>query len=123
MVFKGWLICYLAILGGLSLNPWLLPDPKQAIGFISWDLLDHAAAYGGLSVLLMLAIRQQNRPMAMTIGVVLVSGLTGVLFEYCQYWFTSTRHFSFSDAAANVCGAMLGVTAFWAVRIYRMRFL
>lgn len=123
MVFKWWLLFYLAILGFLSLNPWLLPDPNQAIGSITWDLLDHAAAYGLLSVLMMFTFRQQDRLWVMTIIVILVSSLVGVLFEYGQYWFTSNRQFSFFDAAANACGAMLGVIVFWGVRIYRERFL
>jgi len=115
------LVLYLAILSFLSLNPWVLPDSNQAVGFITWDLLDHAAAYGFLSVLMMFAFVQQNRPWTKTGIVVLSSSLAGVLFEYCQYWFTSARQFSFFDAAANVCGAMLGVIVFWGIRIYRER--
>jgi len=122
-VFFKWLLFYLTILGFLSLNPWLLPDPKQAIGFITWDLLDHAVAYGLMSVLMMFAFRQQGRPLVMISIVILASSLTGVLFEYGQYWFTSTRQFSFYDAAANVFGSVLGVFMFWGVRIYRKRFL
>jgi len=122
-VFFKWLLFYLTILGFLSLNPWLLPDPKQAIGFITWDLLDHAVAYGLLSVLMMFAFRQQGRRLVMISIVILASSLTGVLFEYGQYWFTSTRQFSFYDAAANVFGSVLGVFMFWGVRIYRKRFL
>ncbi len=123
MFVKWWLFFYLIILGFLSLNPWLLPDPRQAIGSITWDLLDHAAAYGLLSVLMMLAFKRQYRPWVMTSIVILASSLTGVLFEYCQYWLTSTRQFSFFDAAANMCGAVLGVIVFWGVRVYRKRSL
>lgn len=122
-MFFMWLLFYLIILGFLSLNPWLLPDPKQAIGFITWDLLDHAVAYGLLSVLMMFAFRQQGRPLVMISIVILASSLTGVLFEYGQYWFTSTRQFSFYDATANVFGSVLGVFMFWGGRIYRKRFL
>lgn len=113
-----WLLFYLIILGFLSLNPWLLPDPKQAIGFITWDLLDHAAAYGLLSGLMMLTFGRQDRPLIITSITILTSSLIGVLFEYGQYWFTSTRHFSFYDAAANVFGVVLGVVVFWCVWIY-----
>lgn len=123
-VFVEWLLLfYLIILGFLSLNPWLLPDPRLAIGFITWDLLDHAAAYGLLSVLLASAFRQQGRLLVMTFIVILASSLTGVLFEYGQYWFTSTRQFSFYDATANIFGSMLGVVVFWGVGIYRKRSL
>ncbi len=121
-MFLKWLwLIFLIILGFLSLNPWLLPDPEQAVGFITWDLLDHAAAYSLLSVLMMLAFRQQERPWVMASIVIPVSSLIGVLLEYCQYWFTSNRQFSFFDAAANVCGAALGVIVFWGVLVYRKR--
>jgi VanZ family protein len=123
-MFLKWLwLIFLIILGFLSLNPWLLPDPAQAVGFITWDLLDHAAAYGLLSVLMMLAFRRQERLWLMAGTVILASGLTGVLLEYGQYWFTANRQFSFSDATANVCGAVLGVIGFWVVRVCRKRFL
>lgn len=123
MFVKPWLLLYLLILGFLSLNPWLRPDSNQAAGFIPWDLLDHAAAYGWLSVLMMLAFKRQYRPLIMASIVITASGLIGILFEYCQYWLTSNRQFSFFDAAANVCGAVLGVIVFWGVRTYRKRFL
>lgn len=123
MFFKWLLLVYLIVLGFLSLNPWLRPDSNQAIGSITWDLLDHAVAYGGLSVLMICAFRQQLRSWVLISGVVLASSLTGVLFEYSQYWFTSNRQFSFFDAAANVCGATLGVLVFSGLRAYRKHFL
>ncbi|MDP1774673.1 MAG: VanZ family protein [Methylobacter sp.] len=121
MFFKWLLLIYLIILGFLSLNPWLLPDSKLAMGFIAWDLLDHAAAYGLLSVLMTIAFRQQCRPLMMTSIVILTSSLIGVLFEYGQYWFTSTRQFSFYDAVANVLGAVLGMAVLWFFLLYRKR--
>jgi VanZ family protein len=123
VLFKCLLLSYLIILGFLSLNPWVLPDPEPAIGFISWDLLDHAAAYGLLSVLMMIALRRQYRPLIVTSIVISVSSMIGVLFEYGQYWLTSTRHFSVYDAAANIFGAVLGVTLLWSVWIYRKRYV
>lgn len=123
MYLKWWLLLfYLIILGFLSLNPWLLPDPNQAIGNITWDLLDHAVAYGGLSVLMMFALRQ-NRPWLMTSVVILASSLTGILLEYSQYWFTLNRQFSLFDAAANVCGSVLGALAFWGAWLCHKRIL
>jgi VanZ family protein len=123
-MFLKWLwLIFLIILSFLSLNPWLRPDSSQAIGFISWDLLDHAAAYALLSVLMMLAFRQQEKLWMIASIVIPASSLIGILLEYCQYWFTVNRQFSFFDAAANVCGAALGVIVFWGVLIYRRRFV
>jgi VanZ family protein len=123
-VLIKWLwLFFLIILGFLSLNPWLRPESTQAIGLVTWDLIDHAAAYSLLSVLMMLAFRQQDRPLVMASIVIPAASLTGVLFEYCQYWFTVNRQFSIFDATANVCGAVLGVIVFWGVQVYRKRFL
>ncbi|MGZ5030649.1 MAG: VanZ family protein [Methylobacter sp.] len=105
------------------MNPWLRPESTQAIGFVTWDLIDHAAAYSLLSVLMMLAFRQQDRPLVMASIVIPAASLTGVFFEYCQYWFTVSRQFSIFDATANVCGAVLGVIIFRGVQIYRKRTL
>lgn len=121
MFFKWLWLYFLIILGFLSLNPWLRPDAAQAVGFITWDLVDHAAAYSLLSVLMMFAFRQQDRTLVMASIVIPAASLSGVFFEYCQYWFTVSRQFSFFDAVANVCGAVLGVIVFWGVQIYRKR--
>ena len=52
------LMAYLFALGFLSLNPWLRPDSHRVFDhdtfdlLITWDLVDHAIAYGLLAVLL-----------------------------------------------------------------------
>lgn len=104
---------YFVILAFLSLNPWLLPDPNQAVGTLSWDKIDHAAAYGLLSLLLMSACRYRKQRPLVSFMVFLACFSVGVLFEYCQLWFTSTREFSYYDALANGFGALLGVIVFW----------
>ena len=105
---------YFVMLAFLSLNPWLRPDSGQAIDNFSWDKIDHAAAYGLLSLLFMSAYRRHKQQWVVSFMVLLTSSLVGVLFEYCQLWFTSTRQFSYYDAIANVFGAVLGVTLFWS---------
>jgi VanZ family protein len=106
---------YFVILAFLSFNPWLRPDSSQAVDNINiaWDKIDHAAAYCLLSLLFMSAYRYHKQQWAVTFMVLLTSSLVGVLFEYCQFWFTSTRQFSYHDAIANVVGAVLGVILFW----------
>lgn len=121
-VIRSLLVSYLAILCFLSLNPWILPDSKSAIGFITWDLVDHAIAYGALSLLMMFAFTTRLRPLAATALVIFCSSSIGILFEYGQYLFTVNRHFSFYDAFANSCGAVVGVLFFWSVSHYRKRF-
>ncbi len=123
MYFKGLLFCYLLILGFLSLNPWLLPDPNKAIGSITWDLLDHAVAYGGLSILMLLTFKQERRLWVNTLVVFILASFIGVFLEYSQYWFTLNRQFSFFDAVANLFGSMLGILVFWLVRSGRRVFI
>ena len=116
------LVVYLVILAFLSLNPWLHPDPSSAIGNIAWDKIDHTAAYCGLSLLLLLTYRQHPQLRWISVIVLLASALIGVLFEYCQLWFTSTRQFSYDDALANVFGAVLGVILFWCYRVLVVKY-
>jgi VanZ family protein len=108
---------YFVILAFLSLNPWLHLGSGQAIGNITWDKVDHATAYCLLSLLLMLAYRSHKQRWVISFMVLLTCPLVGVLFEYCQLWFTSTRQFSYYDALANVFGAALGVVLFWCSRL------
>jgi VanZ family protein len=110
------LILYIIIVVFLSLNPWLKPDSSEAFGFLTWDMIAHAGAYGGLAMVLMLALIRRGTGLTITALVILVCGLSGILMEYCQSWFTITRQLSMHDAVANFMGAVLGATAFWGMR-------
>jgi VanZ family protein len=107
---------YIVVLAFLSLNPWLHPNSSTAIGDITWDKIDHAAAYCLLSLLLMSLCRHKKQQWIVSCTVLLICPLVGILFEYCQLWFTATRQFSYHDAMANVLGAVLGVILFWCYR-------
>lgn len=107
------LTIYIAILAFLSLSSSVAMDSTIAFGFVSWDMLDHAAAYGGLAVLLMFIVKRYQTYTRATLWVILMCGTMGMLMEYCQLWFTETRQFSLHDAGANVFGSMLGVAVFW----------
>lgn len=107
------LFVYLVILGFLSLNPWLLPSSALAIGSISWDKLAHAVVYAGLSLLMLMSLRNWQRPLILSMFLVLLScSLIGVFWEYCQNWFTLKRQFSLYDIAANIFGVVLGLLCF-----------
>ena len=109
---------YFVILAFLSLNPWLHPDSGLALGDIPWDKIDHAAAYGLLSLLLMSTYRFHKQQWIISFIVLLTCSLVGVLLEYCQLLFTSTREFSYYDAVANAFGAVLGVALFWSYLLF-----
>ncbi len=112
-----WLLAgYLSVLAFLSLNPWLRPSSAPAPGGIPWDLIDHAIAYAGLAVLAILCLRGRVRGWALPVLALLLSASLGFFIEFCQSWFTSSRNFSYSDAYANGCGALLGVIAFWGAQ-------
>ncbi|SJM93932.1 membrane hypothetical protein [Crenothrix polyspora] len=112
------LIIYIAVVIFLTLNPWILPNSDVALGFLTWDMLAHAGAYAGLSVVLMLAFIRRGHALMITAMVVLACGLSGIFMEYCQYWFTATRQLSLHDAAANFSGAILGAVVFWGIRTF-----
>jgi VanZ family protein len=107
------LLIYVGILALVSLNPWFTPDSNRAIGYIAWDKIDHAVAYCILSLLLMSVYKYHKQPGVVSFMALLTCFLVGILFEYCQLWFTSTRQFSYEDAGFNVFGAVLGVALFW----------
>lgn len=101
------LIGYLFALGFLSLNPWLLPDSRRAFDLmITWDMIDHAIAYGFLTVLLLPVLRDRSRWAWSILLAVLVSSTIGLSMELGQFWLTSTRQFSWHDAYANAVGSM-----------------
>jgi VanZ family protein len=61
----------------------------------------------------MSACRFHKQQWVVSLMVLLACSFVGVLLEYCQFWFTATRQFSYDDAIANVFGAALGVILFW----------
>ena len=117
------IVLYLLLLSFLSLNPWLRPDGRQIAGLITWDLVDHATAYGLLTILFLSACKWATgrRQYLLTLMAVLTSSTMGLVLEFFQLWFTSTRSFAFSDAIANALGAVTGAAAFWAVLILARR--
>lgn len=110
------LILYLVILVFLTLNPWLLPSSHSAIGFLTWDMIAHASAYGVLSTVLLMTFIRKDSSLTLTALIILACGSSGILLEYCQYWFTSNRQLSLHDALSNFTGALLGAIAFWSIR-------
>lgn len=114
-----WLLgLYLAALGFLSLNPWIKPSPEPALGLVPSDLLDHAVAYAGLAVLMLLALRRWMDGARWAVSALLLPALIGFFYEFCQGWLTESRTFSYDDACANAVGALLGNAGFWAWRAW-----
>ena len=106
------LLVYFIILAFLTFNPWVLPE-SSAVAGIGWDKLDHAAAYSGLSFLVLLSYGTRKTSRNDLLVAFLICSSIGFLFEYFQLWFTSNRQFSFYDAIANVLGALFGLAVFW----------
>jgi VanZ family protein len=109
---KSLLALYLCTLSFLSLNPWLRPSSEPVFGSLTWDKIDHAIAYGGLSILMLLLFRKTLRGYVLPLMAVSASAAIGILAEYCQAWFTATRQFSTFDAYANGIGAVAGTLGF-----------
>ncbi|MGZ8215845.1 VanZ family protein [Methylomagnum sp.] len=110
---KQLLFLYLLILAFLSLNPWVRPSDAKALGFVAWDKISHALAYGLLTILINFAFPKQARGRySLIISIVTAAGI-GIFAEYCQAWLTSTRSFSWLDASANGLGAVTGAAGYW----------
>lgn len=113
---KKWLLPgYLTALAFLSLNPWFLPSPEPALGTIPWDGVDHAVAYAGLAVLTLFGVREWPRGWQRLLWALVFTLGVGLLYEYCQFWFTTTRNFSYADVYADGVGALLGIVLFWGM--------
>jgi VanZ family protein len=115
-LIKTLLATYLSALAFLSLNPWLRPSAGTVAGFVAWDKIDHAIAYGGLTILLIMAFGKTLRGYLLLLLAILVSSAIGILAEYCQAWLTETRQFSSFDVYANGFGAVLGAAGFGLFR-------
>lgn len=116
------LVCYLMVLFFLSLNPWLQPASGQ--GFFAPDKLDHALAYGGLSLIIFFClVRSGNGYVRSTahawMAALLMSVFIGILVETAQGLFMHSRTGSMDDAAANAIGAALGCVAYFAAKSMR----
>jgi len=127
MTITAWravFICYLLVLGFLSLNPWF--RPASNVDFLSPDKVDHALAYSGLAILVFLSI---NRPCieykraasGKWMVAILIAVTVGILLEAAQSLFTELRNGSVADASANTVGAIFGCVAYRSARYIRVK--
>lgn len=107
-------MCYLLVLGFLSLNPWVQPASKDDI--LSPDKLMHGIAYGGLPCLKNLHFGYFGNTVRVWMGTILISSLIGVLLEIAQSLFTYNRTGSVEDAVANTIGVGLGYIVYHAIK-------
>ncbi len=108
---------FLVVLG-IALGYWGLiftlthiPNPPKL--HVSWfDKVEHAAAYGGLALLLSAVVWRMTRSMSMTAGIVLglVAGY-GAIDELTQM-LVPNRSADYRDWIADVVGGLLGVATF-----------
>jgi VanZ family protein len=110
-VIRILVLLYLGALAFLSLNPWIKPSAALAFAGLSWDKIDHAIAYGGLTVLLVPAFGRALKGNAPLLLAVLAASAIGLATEFCQAWFTEGRMFSYFDASANGAGALIAAAA------------
>lgn len=113
------LACYLLLLGFLSLNPWVRPVSTNEI--LSPDKLEHALAYGGMSIIVFFCLASSRSgywcdTLRAWVVALSVSMLIGILVEIVQSLFTSNRTGSVEDAVANAIGAVLGYVFYYAVK-------
>lgn len=95
---------------------WLSLSPQKGLPHIPiahFDKAVHFAFYFLLAAFLYYGwMKQQTFPFlqqSSTIKILLVSSLYGLGIEFCQELLTEDRHFSWTDEAVNVLGAMSGL--------------
>lgn len=119
---RGWyfvLTCYMLVLSLLSLNPWI--RPVSTSGVFSPDKVDHALAYGGLTIILYFCLagsrnRLSGNAVQGWMAAVLISTLTGAVIEVAQSLFTRNRTGSLEDVISNAIGACIGYLAYQTLK-------
>lgn len=112
---------YLSVLFFLSLNPWIRPVTRN--GVFSPDKIDHAIAYGGLSLIIFLCLvkslkgREHGKAWVLAISIAM---LIGILIEISQSLFTLNRTGSLADALANATGAVAGFAVYHVAKTLRI---
>jgi VanZ family protein len=105
------LAAYLAVLGFLSLNPWVRPASRE--GVFSPDKIDHGIAYAGLTIIVYFCLACSRAGAVWSkrdcwIASILASACFGIFIEIAQSAFTSNRAGSVDDAVANAIGGLIG---------------
>ena len=94
----GWLLV------GLVIYLSLTPHPPEPLSFPNADKLEHAVAYGSLSLWfcqIYLSARSRTIALALLIGL-------GIALEFVQGW-TGYRDFEVLDMVADSVGVLLGL--------------
>jgi len=92
--------------------------PQFKIDFIfSPDKINHFAAYGLLSILMVWGIWKTQKVFKRKVLLIIltISSIYGILMEIMQYLFFPNRYFDYGDMIANILGSILGIII---IRIY-----
>ncbi|MBO9729120.1 MAG: VanZ family protein [Chitinophaga sp.] len=110
------LILYLCTLPGKDI------PTSSFLDKIHFDKFVHFGLFGGIVLLLSLAIYWPKKFISATILVLLViiAAAYGLAIEYIQKYWVTGRSFDMYDVVADTLGAIAGV---WAFHIVRRRFL
>lgn len=116
------LTSYMSVLLFLSLNPWIRPVTRH--GAFSPDKIDHAFAYGGLSLIIFLCLDKSRkwheyRKASVWALAISIAMLIGIMIEIAQSLFTLNRTGSLADAAANSIGTVTGYAVYHVAKYLR----
>lgn len=113
-------ILWAAFVLWLSLSPqrgfpkWDIPYLDKFVHFIFYFIFVVLLYYGWTKQYTTLFIRTSN-----LVAILFTASVYGLTIELLQEWFTTDRHFSWFDEAANVTGGLSGLIAMRL--IYRIR--
>jgi VanZ family protein len=99
-----------------------LPHPLPQLTAHVWDKALHAVEYGGLGVLLALALGVWNAPQqGWRVGLAIALGAVYGASDELHQLFVPGRDAEIGDAVADAVGTALGAGAVWAVATLRAR--
>ena len=88
-------------------------DKVDIFIFPHLDKVVHFCMYFGLMLMLQIENSVYAKKIVNLIVLLLISLFYGIAVEFCQSWFTTTRHGDFFDALFDFFGILFAIVAWW----------
>ena len=108
-------IIYIMLLGWGSLAS---ASDVRKLGFSFHDKGLHFVAYLVLALIVYYLFSALSVRISPVVASLLFASIIGIALEYCQITFTRDRIFGYTDVAANIAGAAVGLLFFRPVIVF-----
>jgi VanZ family protein len=88
-------------------------EQVSVFNFPHIDKVVHLCMYFGLMLMLQIENSVYAKKIRNLIVLLLISLFYGIAVEFCQSWFTTTRHGDFFDALFDFFGILFAIGAWW----------